>query len=96
MVDASDPDRDQHIAAVDGILAELALAEKPRLLVWNKVDRLDALAAEHLDHHAGGGFPVSALDRNTFGPLLLAIQRELWREGKAAALEARAGDAAAG
>ena len=96
VVDASDPDRDQHIAAVDGILAELALAEKPRLLVWNKVDRLDALAAEHLDHHAGGGFPVSALDRNTFGPLLLAIQRELWREGKAAALEARAGDAAAG
>jgi len=28
VVDASDPDRDQHIAAVDGILAELALAEK--------------------------------------------------------------------
>ena len=84
VVDASDPDRDQHIAAVDGILAELELAEKPRLVVWNKVDRVDGPEAEHLGAH--GGFLVSALDRSTFGPLLLAIQRELWREGKAAAI----------
>jgi GTP-binding protein HflX len=86
VVDAADPDRDQQIAAVGQILKDLGLDEKPRLLVWNKTDRLDATDAEHLSHHQGGGFAVSALDRTTFGPLLLAIERALWREGKEAAI----------
>ncbi|MEZ4399644.1 MAG: GTPase HflX [Kofleriaceae bacterium] len=90
VVDASDDDRDQQVSAVDAILAELALAEKPRLLVWNKADRLTEPAADHLAQH-GGGFVVSALDRATFGPLLLAVERELWREGKAAAFGRTAG-----
>src|SRR5262249_53867064 len=34
VVDASDQDRDQHIRAVDEILSDLGLAEKPRVLVW--------------------------------------------------------------
>jgi GTP-binding protein HflX len=88
VVDASDPDRDQHIRAVENILGELGLSEKPRVIVWNKVDRLDATDAEHLERH-GGGFVVSALDRATFGPLLLAIERMLWSQGKDA-LVARA------
>ncbi|MEO8701239.1 MAG: GTPase HflX, partial [Kofleriaceae bacterium] len=79
VVDASDPDRDQHIRAVEAILAELGLAEKPRILVWNKADKLEAADADHLAAH---GFVVSALDRATFGPLLLAIERALWQQGK--------------
>jgi GTP-binding protein HflX len=90
VVDASDGDRDQHVAAVDGILTELDLAKKPRLVVWNKADRLGPADADFLADH-GGGFVVSALDRETFGPLLLAVERELWREGKATDLRARAG-----
>ena len=81
VVDASDPDRDQQIRAVEGILVDLELGEKPRILVWNKADRLDAVDAEHLERH-GGGFVVSALDRQTFGPLLLAIERGLAARGK--------------
>ena len=81
VVDAADPDRDQHIRAVDGILGDLGLGDKPRILVWNKADRIDAAEADHLA--AGGdGFVVSAIDRATFGPLLLAIERALWRQGK--------------
>ena len=80
VVDASDPDRDQQIRAVDGILGDLGLGDKPRILVWNKADRLDATDADHLA--AGGDFVVSALDRATFGPLLLALERALWRQGK--------------
>jgi GTP-binding protein HflX len=80
VVDASDPDRDQQIRAVDGILADLGLAEKPRIVVWNKADKLEEGDAEHLAQH-GGGFVVSALDRATFGPLLLAIERALWAQG---------------
>jgi GTP-binding protein HflX len=80
VVDASDPDRDQHIRAVEEILSDLGLAEKPRILVWNKADRLDETDAEHLASH-GGGFVVSALERATFGPLLLGIERALWQQG---------------
>jgi len=80
VVDASDPDRDQQIRAVDGILTDLGLAEKPRILVWNKADRLEPGDADHLAQH-GGGFVVSALDRATFGPLLLGIERALWKQG---------------
>jgi len=81
VVDASDGDRDQQISAVDTILADLGLSAKPRILVWNKADRLEPGDAEHLARH-GGGFVVSALDRQTFGPLLLAIERALWKQGK--------------
>jgi len=85
VVDASDPDRDQHIRAVEGILADLGLGDKPRIIVWNKADRLEATDADHLMSH-GGGFVVSALDRATFGPLLLAIERALWQSGKEVAV----------
>ena len=81
VVDASDPDRDQQIRAVDGILVDLGLGDKPRILVWNKADKLSPEEAEHLANHAGG-FVVSALDRATFGPLLLATERSLWQAGK--------------
>ena len=81
VVDAADPDRDQHIATVEKILGELGLSDRPRVLAWNKVDRLEAGDAEFLGHH-GGGFVISALDRATFGPLLLGIERALWGAGK--------------
>jgi GTP-binding protein HflX len=80
VVDASDPDRDQQIRAVDEILNDLGLGEKPRILVWNKADQLEETDADHLAQH-GGGFVVSALDRATFGPLLLGIERALWQQG---------------
>ncbi|HEX8107151.1 MAG TPA: GTPase HflX, partial [Kofleriaceae bacterium] len=81
VVDASDPDREQQIRTVEGILADLGLTDKPRILVWNKADRLAADEAEHLAN-GDGGFVVSALDRATFGPLLLALERTLWQHGK--------------
>ncbi|MDQ3369569.1 MAG: GTPase HflX [Myxococcota bacterium] len=81
VVDAADPDRDQHIRAVEGILSDLGLGEKPRVLVWNKADKLDSDEADQLAR-LDGGFVVSALERATFGPLLLAIERALWKQGK--------------
>ena len=82
VVDASDPDRDQEIRAVEGILADLGLGEKPRILVWNKADQVPLADADDLARH--GGFVVSALDRATLGPLLLGIERALWEHGKEA------------
>ena len=51
----------------------------------DKADRLEPTDAEHLARH-GGGFVVSSLDRATFGPLLLAIERALWQQGRDAAV----------
>ncbi|MFT3692466.1 MAG: GTPase HflX [Kofleriaceae bacterium] len=83
VVDASDPDRDQEIRAVEGILADLGLGEKPRILVWNKADKITPEDADYLAR-VGGGFVTSSLDRATLGPLLLAIERALWEHGKEA------------
>jgi len=82
VVDASDPDREQEIRAVEGILADLGLSEKPRILVWNKADRVEPADADNLGRH--GGFVTSALDRGTLGPLLMGMERALWEHGKEA------------
>jgi GTP-binding protein HflX len=80
VVDAADPDRDVHIAAVERILGDLELAETPRLLVYNKVDRL--LPEEKAILVASGrNLAISALDRPTILPLLAAMEHALWREG---------------
>ncbi|ACY17828.1 GTPase HflX [Haliangium ochraceum] len=83
VVDLSDPDYEQHVRAVTQILSDLELGEKPRLLGFNKCDRLDAEEAGRLaeSHDA---YAFSALDHQTFNELLRAIERELWREGHAA------------
>ena len=53
VVDASNPTAEEQINAVDTVLAEIGCAEKSKLLVLNKVDRvtdhtlLDALRARH-------------------------------------------------
>jgi GTP-binding protein HflX len=44
VVDASNPDWPRQRASVETILTELKLAEKPTLLVFNKIDRLDDAA----------------------------------------------------
>jgi len=80
VVDAADPDRDAHIAAVERILGDLHLAETPRLLVYNKVDRLSPEEKVILESGATG-LAISALDRKTVLPLLAAMEDALWRKG---------------
>ena len=79
VLDASSPEVDEHFAAVHELLVKLELDRKPSLVVLNKSDlckreTLDALAREHQ------GIPVSALDKNTFAPLIEAMERILWQE----------------
>jgi GTP-binding protein HflX len=45
VVDASSPAREAQMAEVDRVLAEIGAAEVPRLLVFNKIDRLERSAA---------------------------------------------------
>jgi GTPase len=80
VVDAADPDRDAHITAVERILGDLHLAETPRLLVYNKVDRLLPEEKAILES-TGQTLAISALDRKTILPVLTAMEDALWREG---------------
>jgi GTP-binding protein HflX len=48
VVDAADPRREERIGQVDEVLAEIGAGEIPQLLVFNKIDRLDA-ARPHAD-----------------------------------------------
>ncbi len=52
VVDASDAQRDEHIAEVDRVLREIGAGEIPQLRVYNKIDRL--ALAPHLERDAHG------------------------------------------
>ncbi len=79
-VDASDPSRDQQIAAVEAILESLDLLRTPRLLVWNKVDRIPKIMERALIARRGG-VAVSALERRGFDTLLIEAEDTLFSEG---------------
>jgi GTPase len=81
VVDVSDACISDHIATTEKVLGDLELAHVPRLLVFNKADRLEPGEAAHLA--AGrGGIAVSANDRNTLEPLLLAIEERIFANGE--------------
>ncbi|HEY4185225.1 MAG TPA: GTPase HflX [Polyangia bacterium] len=89
LVDASDADSEAQIAAVERILTERGLAETPRIVVMNKLDRLEPADrlrfTENYTHH--GAFPavaISAVDRESTKPLLDMIEETLWHEGRLA------------
>jgi GTP-binding protein HflX len=82
VVDAADPARDDHITAVERILSDLDLAETPRLLVYNKVDRLTPDERSLIRSNAHQ-VAISATDRKTMQPLLEVMEQILWREGHA-------------
>ena len=49
VIDASDPRRDEHIAQVNEVLAEIGAASIPQIIVYNKIDRLQRPAAIERD-----------------------------------------------
>ena len=79
VVDASSPRFEQHIASVGRILSDLNLIDKRRLFVFNKTDRLSRGEIGSLTTRFDA-VGVSALDTNTFGPLLTLIEDILFGE----------------
>jgi GTPase len=80
VVDAADPAADEQIAAVEGILGELDLLSTPRLLVYNKADRVPGGAEGHAARE--DAVAISALHRQGFERLLARADRILWAEGR--------------
>jgi GTPase len=77
VVDASSPRMEEQMKAVDEVLGKLNLDKIRRLLVLNKVDRLDAHQAAILSRRFHG-IALSALNRRTFSGLLREMERLIW------------------
>ncbi|MCI4625264.1 MAG: GTPase HflX [Candidatus Magnetoovum sp. WYHC-5] len=77
IVDIASPHLEKHMTAVDLILRELNLHEKPVLLVFNKCDKIPAETADYLAIRYGA-INISAVDKTTFPPLLEAIEELLF------------------
>ena len=80
VVDVSDPERDEHIAAVEKILDGLGLEQTPRILVFNKADKLGREAGDG-GAHLHDAQLVSAVTRAGFDRLLRRADKILWAEG---------------
>jgi len=80
IVDASDPRHDEQAQAVERVLSSLDVSGTPRLLVYNKADRLphgaSALAARD------DGVAVSAVTGEGFPDLVARCEEILWKRGR--------------
>ena len=87
VVDASNPRRDEQIAQVDAVLEDIGAGDIPQILVYNKIDRLDAPA--HLDRDANGRATavwISAQQRTGLELLTAAVAERLSRFARRARL----------
>ena len=73
VVDASDPCRREHVETTEELLVDLGLERVPRILVYNKCDKLETPQATLLDR----GVPISALDPGSLGALKRAIEERI-------------------
>lgn len=83
VVDVSHPRFEDQIQAVNRILADLGLSNIEQLLVLNKADRVDPEVVWDICRRLDG-LAVSALNRDTFPPLLDAMESRLWGMGRLA------------
>jgi GTP-binding protein HflX len=77
VLDASAHNVEEQYATVRQVLHELDLTEKPIVVVLNKIDLVDAATVQGLTRRYNG-VPVSALNRDTFTPLLHVLETHLW------------------
>jgi GTP-binding protein HflX len=63
VTDAADPDRDELVAVVNGVLEEIGAGDVPQLMVYNKID---VLSHDGADQNAATG--LSAMEEGGFAP----------------------------
>jgi len=80
VVDASDPRHDEQAEAVERVLSTLDVEGTPRLLVYNKADRLPDVARTLALRD--DGVAVSSVSRAGFPELIARCEEILWKRGK--------------
>jgi GTP-binding protein HflX len=92
VIDASDPRRDEHIAQVNEVLAEIGAASIPQIIAYNKIDRLQRPAAIERDEAgAPSAVWISAQSRLGLDLLTSAIAERLSRFARRARVRLPAG-----
>jgi GTP-binding protein HflX len=79
VVDISNPRFEHQMESVDKLILEIGLDHIPRLVVFNKVDLVNPLWAKVIAARFNG-VVCSAIQPETFGALLGAIEKRLWGE----------------
>jgi GTP-binding protein HflX len=75
IIDRSNPRYKHQVEVVEGVVKSLGLDSIPALKVYNKIDLLNGLRPEDLEND---GVLISATKRETFGPLLEAMESTIW------------------
>jgi len=73
VIDASDPCRNEHVETTEELLVDLGLERVPRILVFNKCDRLEAPEAMIQNR----GIAISAIDPSSLGALRAEIDKRI-------------------
>ncbi|MGQ9637018.1 MAG: GTPase HflX [Thermodesulfobacteriota bacterium] len=76
LVDISHPRFQNHMETIEKVLRELDLDRIPRLLVFNKEDRISPKEAKAICQKYGG-VSISALRQETLGNFFLALEKKL-------------------
>ncbi len=93
VVDAANPEAEEQITAVNAVLTELGVAEKPGLLVLNKIDAVrDDAALAVLRHKYAAGLLVSARRGDGLEPLRDEVDRRMRGEQRRIVLSLPAHD----
>ncbi len=82
LIDISYPRLPEHIESVEKILFELKLDAIPRLLVFNKEDKLSREEGEAVCEKYGG-VSIAALRPESLQKFFLAVDKKLWEVGTA-------------
>lgn len=84
VVDISHPGHENHIEVVEKILAEMACAEKPQILVYNKIDALPPGSEEllHTSDHGKQRVFISAAKQLNIDKLREAVMKEVYAAHK--------------
>jgi GTP-binding protein HflX len=81
LVDIASPRYEQQISSVENILKNLRLDVKPRMLVFNKLDKVQADEAAHVEARHGA-IAISAKRPETLAPLLQAVEYRIWESSE--------------
>ncbi len=77
LIDISNPRFEQHIESVETILKDLKLGDRPRILVFNKTDRMPEGTVSNILMRYDA-VAVSAISPESLRPLLGAIESHIW------------------
>jgi GTP-binding protein HflX len=95
VVDASHAAQEEQVAAVDALLRDLDVADRPTIVVFNKIDRLERGPAFDALVEARAAVPVSAASGEGIAELLAAIDGALRPGTETVTLRIPHGDGAA-